>query len=388
MKLTTPVIDAAVQGRPKTLAEAQQWMRERLAARAHPMNMLDPVEGLRRIDRLQGLDAVSWADVWGGAGDQTRALANAAESAGDAEKAAELFIKASGFYFMGRFPCPNHPAKLRCAQAERETYLAASRHWANPVQRITAPFEGRADEGKEVVFLHRRPKDVERPPVVVMWGGVDAWKEQMTLASEALLARGVAVIAMDNAGTGESPVKGVKDAERQFLPVFDWAAAQPDLDGAKVACLGRSFGGYWATKLAHLYPQRIAGAVNWGGGAHHMFQPEWVETSRYPDSYLMELVETRCRMLGARDDADYIAFFKQLSLLDQGLLDRPCAPLLLVNGRQDRQCPIEDVHLLTEHGSPKSVRLFPGGHMGLTPQTLPTIVQWIVERLGVAEKRP
>ena len=83
------------------------------------------------------------------------------------------------------------------------------------------------------------------------------------------------------------------------------------------ACLGRSFGGYWATKLAHLHPERIAGAVNWGGGAHYMFQRDWVEASRYPDSYLMELVETRQRMLGASNDAEYVEFFERLSLLEQ-----------------------------------------------------------------------
>jgi len=148
-----------------------------------------------------------------------------------------------------------------------------------------------------------------------------------------------------------------------------------------VGCLGRSFGGYWATKLAHLYPERIAGAVSWGGGAHHMFQKDWVEASRYPDSYLMELVETRSRMLGASSDAEYIEFFQKLSLVDQGLLDRPCAPLLLVNGKFDKQCPVEDIFLLLEHGSPKSVRLFPGGHMGHTPRTVPTIVEWLVERV-------
>jgi len=203
----------------------------------------------------------------------------------------------------------------------------------------------------------------------------------MTAISDAFLARGMATIAMDNAGTGESPVKGVVDADRSFLAMFDWAAAQPDLDAARAGCLGRSFGGYWATRLAHLYPDRIAGAVNWGGGAHFMFQRDWIEASRYPDSYLMDLVETRSRMLGASNDEEYIAYFERLSLLDQGLLDRPCAPLLLVNGKDGRQCPIADMHLLMERGSPKSVRLFPGGHMGLTPQTVPTIVDWLVARV-------
>jgi len=367
----------AVQGRPKTLAEAKQWMLGKLAAKVHPMNLVSKEDGERLIDSLQGLDGASWAAVWGKAGDETRALADRArDSANDAEAAA-LYMKASGFYFMGRFPCPNHPDKERCARAERETYVLAGSYWDNPVQRVTIPFEGRSGEGKEIVFLIRRPKGVERPPVVVMWGGVDAWKEQMTAACNAFLAAGVATIAMDNAGTGESPVKGVQDAERQFLPVFEWASHQGDLDGAKVGILGRSFGGYWATKLAHLQPERIAAAVNWGGGAHYMFQPEWVESSRYPDSYLMELVETRQRMLGVTTDQEYIDGFKRLSLVDQGLLDQPSAPMLLVNGKEDKQCPIADLHLLIERGTPKAVRLFPGGHMGNTPQTLPTIVQWL-----------
>lgn len=372
---------AAVSGRPKTLDEAKAWMHQRLASRTHPMNALAPDEGGVWIDGVPGLDGAAWGGYWGALGDAMAREAEQAEARGDAARAAALHRKASGLYFVGRFPCPNHPAKQRCAEAERAAYLRAGRYGAHPVRREAVPFAGREGEGREVVLLVRRPAGAARPPVVLMWGGVDACKEQMTAACDALLALGIATVAMDNAGTGESPLRGVPDAERQFIAAMDWIAAQSDLDGARPGLLGRSFGGYWATKLAHLVPERIAGAVNWGGGAHHMFQPEWVQASRYPDSYLMDLVETRQRMLGARDDAEYVAFFRRLSLLDQGLLDRPCAPLLLVNGKEDKQCPIADVHLLIERGTPKSVRLFPGGHMGLTPHTLPTIVQWLARQL-------
>jgi esterase FrsA len=374
-------MNTTVSGRPKTLAEAKAWMQERLALRAHPMNALAPEEGAQWIDGIPALDGVAWGGYWGALGDEFMAQARAVERAGDGTRAAVLYQKASGLYFMGCFPCPNHPVKQHCAAEERKAYLAGARLWPQPIRRETVAFAGREGEGNEVVLLVRRPQGLASPSVVLMWGGVDACKEQMTAASDALLALGVATVAMDNAGTGESPVRGVPDAERVFIAAMDWIAAQRDLDGARVGLLGRSFGGYWATKLAHVVPQRIAGAVNWGGGAHHMFQPEWVEASRHPDSYLMDLVETRCRMLGARDDAEYVAFFRRLSLLDQGLLDRPCAPLLLVNGKEDRQCPIADIHLLIERGSPKSVRLFPGGHMGLTPQTLPTIVQWLARQV-------
>ncbi len=367
-----------INGRPKNLAESKAWMLQKLSTRTHPMNALSSEDGPAYIDGVPGLDGQAWGSYWGECGDAVRKLALDAEASGDKNLAAKLWTKASGLYFMGRFPCPNHPAKERCATEERNAYVRSSQFWKEPITRVEIPFDGKDGEGSYVALLVRKPVGVARPRVVLMWGGVDACKEQLTAASDAFLAQGVATIAMDNAGTGESPVRGVPDAERQFITALDWIEKQTDLDGAKVGCVGRSFGGYWATKLAYTVPDRLACAVNWGGGAHYMFQPEWVEASRYPDSYLMELVETRSRMLGATNDAEYVAFFKRLSLLDQGLLDNPCAPLLLVNGKEDKQCPVADISLLTEYGSPKSVRMFPGGHMGLTPKTLPTIVDWVV----------
>lgn len=376
--MTHAVLDAMVTERPKTLEESKLWMKQRLASRFHPMNSLDPIEGPSFIDGVPGLDGPAWGGYWGALGDAARADAQLCEDRGERERAQLLYAKATGLYFMGRFPCPNHPAKQRCAIAERETYLKLSQYWSEAIERVEIPFDGRTSEGRTVVALVRRPKGIANPPVVLMWGGVDAFKEQMTAACDAFLAKGVATVAIDNAGTGESPIRGVQDSERQFLAAMDWIQSRKDWRAERVGLLGRSFGGYWATKLAHLVPDRIAGAVNWGGGAHFMFQPEWIASSRYPDSYLMELVETRSMMLGASNDDEYIAFFKRLSLLDQGLLEHRSAPLLLVNGKEDKQCPVADIHLLTDNGSPKSVRMFPGGHMGLTPKTLPTIVDWLV----------
>jgi pimeloyl-ACP methyl ester carboxylesterase len=366
---------------PRTLEDAKRWMHDKLAKRVHPLGLTDPALTAPLIDQLKGLDGDRWTAVWGSAGAQSSKQAAEVEPR-DPGEARRLYLQAYGFYFLGRFPCPNHPRKVECYRLEREAYLNAGRLMKPPIRRVTVPFGGRAGEGREVVFYFRRPPGVQRPKAVVMWGGVDAWKEEMTELSSGLLARGLATVAMDNVGTGESPVVAVPDADRQFVPVLDWVAAQADLDGARPAILGRSFGGYWATKLAHLYPERLAAAVSWGGGAHHMFQRAWVEASRHPESYLMELVETRSRMLGANSDAEYVERFAQLSLLDQKLLDQPCAPLLLVNGKEDRQCPIEDIFLLLDHGKPKSVRLFPGGHMGFGPHTVPTIVDWVAERLG------
>ena len=54
---------------------------------------------------------------------------------------------------------------------------------------------------------------------------------------------------------------------------------------------------------------------------------------------------------------------------------------LLVNGRNDLQNATDDIYLSLEHGDPKTVRIFPGGHMGEGP-TVPTIGDWLAERLA------
>jgi hypothetical protein len=99
----------------------------------------------------------------------------------------------------------------------------------------------------------------------------------------------------------------------------------------------------------------------------------------------MDLAETRALAFNLHSYEEYVAFVPKLSLLDQGILDQPCAPLLLINGKNDTQVPIQDFYLLMEQGDPKSVRLFPGGHMGQTPSTLPTIIRWLALHLGIAE---
>ncbi|WP_085026411.1 alpha/beta hydrolase family protein [Ensifer aridi] len=367
--------------KPRTLENAKAWMKDRLAKRIHPLGLTDPHETLNAIDRLEGLDGANWAKSWTASGRTFLDLAAAAEDRGDVEAARQNYYQAYAFFFLGRFPCPNHPDKQASYELELDAYQNFGRLAEPPIAAVTIPFES-GTHGDRLRFYVRKPVGVSKPPVVIMWGGVDAWKEEMTELSSFLATAGIATIAMDNVGTGESPIKAKGDGERQFVPVIEWVKANTDLDGSRIVLVGRSFGGHWATKLAHLMPEALRGAVNWGGGVHFMFQRDWVAQSRYPDSYLMELVETRSRMLGATNDEEYAEGFRILSLLDQGLLDRPCAPLLLVNGKDDKQCPIADIHLLLEHGSPKTVRLFPGGHMGFGPQTVPTIVRWIEERLN------
>ena len=201
-----------------------------------------------------------------------------------------------------------------------------------------------------------------------------------------LRARGFAVVLVDMPGTGQSPVLASANAERQYTPVFDWLDQQPELDPHRRAVLGGSFGGYWAMKLAYTHRDRIRAAVNWGGGVHITFTPEWQERSRNASSYLMDLMAARARIFGGTTFDDYVARCPELSLLDQGWLDQPSASLLLLNGRDDLQNSIADLYLSLDHGDPKAVRVFDGGHMGQGP-TMPTMVAWLDRELAPTAAR-
>jgi esterase FrsA len=364
----------------QALAAGQAWLHARLDRGVHPLDGLDPARARATIDSLQGLDPEPWTAAWGALADRFETEAGAAS-----EPAAqrELWMQAYRAAFIGRYPVPNHPLKTAAYDRSRELFLTATALEDPPLEVIELPFSGRPGEGDRLRFYLTRPVDgPPRPPVAMVWAGIDTWKEEMHGRLGALLrSRGFAVLLIDMPGVGQSPVLAGPDAERQWTPIFDWLTEREDLDGTRCAAIGGSFGGYWAMKLAYTHRERLSCAVNWGGGVHITFTPEWQQKSRNASSYLMDLMAARAAIFGGETFEDYVARCQELSLLDQGLLDEPCAPLLLVNGRDDVQNSIDDIYLSLDHGDPKAVRVFDGGHMGEGP-TGPTIVNWVLGQIG------
>ena len=89
----------------------------------------------------------------------------------------------------------------------------------------------------------------------------------------------------------------------------------------------------------------------------------------------------RCRLFGVDNLEELVKPWSALSLKDQGCLDKPSCPMLLVNDKNDVPTLIAYFYLLLKQGTPKSVRIFPGGHKGQMPETSPTIVNWLKTEL-------
>jgi hypothetical protein len=272
---------------------------------------------------------------------------------------------------------PHTAGKQECFRKSLEMYEKAGRFFEPPLEKVSIPFGGKSIPG----YL-RIPRDRHRYSVVINFGGIDSFKAESYEYDEALLGAGMGTCSVDMPGVGESPIQASTTAETLYSAVIDYLEKRPEIDARRIAIMGRSFGGYWAAKMAFVEADRLRASVVWGGGVHYFFEPAWLYESTNADSYLMDHDVARCSIFGARDVTELARVWPSLSLKTQGWLEKPSCPMLIVNGKEDLQTPIADLYILLESGTPKSARVFPGGHMGQTPETLPTIIRWLKNELS------
>ena len=187
----------------RTLDDGKDWLLQRLERRIHPVDEVDPDVAREVVEGLEGLDPESWTSAWGSAAER---FAAAAEAASDVGAEREAWLDAYRFAFVARYPTLNHPLKRAWYDRTREYFLRAGALDDPPLQAVTLPFEGREGEGTELHFYVARPAGVARPPVVMTWGGIDTWKEEMRSRAAYLLDLGFAMLLVDMPGIGQSPV--------------------------------------------------------------------------------------------------------------------------------------------------------------------------------------
>lgn len=369
--------NSATRFQPRPIEEVQKELLTRAKEQRNPFLYTVYEEVAPVIAHLRSVDREEWAKAFAALALPHEERAARAEEAGDAAAAMKHYLIAYDCYHVARYPAPNSPGKMRAYRKSQENFLKAARYFDPPLERVEMAFRARAGEGAVSVGLLRKPSGLTEPPVVVIWGGIDAFKEER--ATEPYLAAGLATLCIDMPGVADAPLAGSEDAERLWDAVFDWIAARPDLDSNRVAIVGGSTGGYWGTKVAHTHAHCLRAAVNHGGPAHFAFTADWIVKAQSGE-YPFELAETLACAFGGSTAEEWVEYSPRLSLLTQGILDRSCAPLLCVNGVNDSVFPIADMYLLLEHGDPKTARCFPGGHMG-GGNAQAVIVSWLREKL-------
>ena len=329
------------------------------------------------ISNLTSKDPELWAAEWSRVAKPYEEAGARHERDGRVEEARAAYLQAYTYYATGRYPVPHTPGKMQCFRKSLELYEQAGRYFEPALERIDIPYGAMT-----IPAYFRLRRDGTKHPVIINFGGIDGFKAEAFEYEEAMHRAGLTTCAIDMPGVGESPLKASTTADSLFSAVIDYLEKRPEVDGERIGMVGRSFGGYWAAKMAFVEPKRLRAVVVWGGGVHYFFQEDWLRQSTNAESYLMDHDIARCMTFGVSNIDELAKVFPSMSLKTQGWLDKPSCPMLIVNGKEDLQTPIEDLYILLEYGTPKSARVFPGGHMGQTPETLPTIIRWLQRELS------
>jgi len=371
----------------RTLYEIKSEAIHRAENGMYPLIGLDPADVKEAFNSIRTRDKDEWAAAFMGVADRYMNEAKSLEKT-DPAKANADYIRAWRLYSFGRWPIPASPGKQRSYEKAIEAFRAHALLWDPPLEIVRIPFEG-----KEIIGYLRLPKNANRPvPLVLAVNGLDSRKEDLSESFSAILPFGIGFLAVDGPGTGQSPIKVSENAERMLSRVLDYIATRPEIDKNRVAMHGVSWGAYWATKMAIVERARLRGASAQSPPTDLFFQKDFLMNSLIGNrEYLFDQVPALMAIFDNVKTVDEIAeVLPRMSLVKQGLLGKPMAPMLVLAGVLDTQVPISDIYLLLNKGDvPKTAWINPqGGHLGRQVKVWPdpvifkqVIIPWLVHTL-------
>lgn len=378
----------------RTLDEIKTEAIHRAENGMYPLIGLDPADVREALNSVKTRDKDEWATAFMAVAGRYIAEAKALEAA-DPTKANADYVRAWRLYSFGRWPIPASPKKKESYSKAIEAFLAHARFWDPPLQVVHIPFEG-----SEIIAYLRLPKDAKGPvPLVIAVNGLDSRKEDLSESFAAILPYGIGFLAVDGPGTGQAPIKVSENAERMLSRVIDYIQTRPEIDKNRLAVHGVSWGAYWATKLAIVERARLRGASAQSPPVDTFFQKDFLMNSLLGNrEYLFDQVPALMNIFDGVTNVEELATeLAKMSLVKQGLLGKPTAPMLIMAGVLDTQVPISDIYLLLSKGDvPKDAWINPqGGHLGRQVKVWPdpvifkqVIIPWLVRTLGVPGGTP
>ncbi|MDO8473631.1 MAG: alpha/beta fold hydrolase, partial [Dehalococcoidia bacterium] len=246
------------------------------------------------------------------------------------QRAAQLYGRAQyGFFRDDPRKTALHAKMVDCSRK----VMAAM---PNPVERVEIPFEG-----KTIYCVLHLPAEAKtkRVPVVLLLPGMDMFKEDWhPMAQRHLVPRGLAGMAIDGPGQGETLLHGVKvtvdNYERAAKAVLDYLVKRPEIDPASLVLLGVSMGSYWGTRLA-AFDDRIKGAAT-VMGCYALDNMDVIFNVAQPSFKLNFMY-----MAGISDEAEFDEKVTKQMGLRNSAPEVKC-PLLMCIGEFDELLPLEE----------------------------------------------
>jgi dienelactone hydrolase len=322
----------------------------------------------RTLARIKRWD--DWCREWGVTGAEHERAAEDAEKAGHRVTAGQSWLRAGLCWHFGKFVFVHDPAQLKAA-SDKAAACYSRGAWAlePPAERVAIPYDGISMPG-----LLRKPAAVERPPVLLMIPGLDSVKEELQATADHFLRRGIATLAIDGPGQGETEfARNIEPAyEKPAGAAIDWLEGRHDVDASRIGVYGVSLGGYYAVRVAATEP-RVRATIELAGT--YSLAAFWDKRSVVSrDAFI--------KRSGARDEADARERAKLIDM--QGLGARISQPILILHGKRDPIAPFDGAERLAAETRTAELVVYDDGNHGMTNRAFESRVlmsDWMAAKL-------
>jgi pimeloyl-ACP methyl ester carboxylesterase len=204
--------------------------------------------------RIKEGDNESWYREWSKTAERVYKLGEESLAKGHKVSAREAFLRSSN-YFRGSYifmmKTPVDPRLVEAFDRQTEAFRQAGALFSTPFQQVRIPYENTTLPG----YFYAVDDSGQPRPTLLLPGGYDSTAEELYFFNVAAgLRRGYNCLVFDGPGQGEPLIKqGLyfrPDFENVLKPVVDFALTLPEVDPAKLALVGLSWGGYLAPRGA------------------------------------------------------------------------------------------------------------------------------------------
>jgi dipeptidyl aminopeptidase/acylaminoacyl peptidase len=313
-----------------------------------------------------------WCREWGVTATHYEQLAEAAEDEGRQQTATGAWQRAALAWHWGKFVFVDDPVQQRAAHERAVAcFLKASRALSPPAELVHIPY---GDTTLAAYLRVPAGTGFANVPVVIMAPGLDSTKEELQATAEYFLARGLATLAIDGPGQGESEYElPIEPAyEKVATAAVDYLQDCSGLDRERIGLFGVSLGGYYAARSA-AYEKRLKAVVALAGP--YRFDLDW-------DDLPPQTRATFQARSGAKSEAEARAKAAELTL--ENAAARIETPLLVVGGGRDRIVPAYHQERLAREVKTAELALYPDGSHGVTNRAYESrsrMADWLAARL-------
>ncbi len=219
-------------------------------------------ECISTAGRIRDGDTKQWHDEWNATAERIYTVAEESFRKGHRRSACEAYLRASNYFrtayiFMMRAPID--PRMSRAFDRQQEAFQKAAALFSLPPEQVEIPYE----RGHLPGYFYRAAEDGSPRCTLLVTGGYDSNAEELYFfVAAAAISRGYNCLCFDGPGQGAALIKrGIyfrPDWENVIRPAIDYLITRTDVDRARIALMGISFGGYLAPRAASAEPRLAA----------------------------------------------------------------------------------------------------------------------------------